>query len=291
MQTVTTGSPRVLDPLSVAWYDNLMGVTSTTRYVNNMDIVPSFPLGQSLLCGPCNMHAACRHHAIPYFLEILNRLHCLRCYNSRFYYLQGRREDSFASVCSLAVGTHTRAFVTYLHCPGRIQALIAGCLCASQHRAEDACGRAQPGRLHACGFRSLTLKPPTLQCRAEDVCGRAQPGRLHACGFRNLTLKPITLQCRAEDVCGRAQPGRLHACGLAHLAGPQRRVLARQLHRIRAPAAQLVHRLHLRPPRLPPGHQAGAALQPGLLAARRAHAPAGFAAPAQQAGSGPHCCL
>ena len=70
VQTVTTGSPRVLDPLSVAWYDNLMGVTSTTRYVNNMDIVPSFPLGQSLLCGPRSMqvesHAARGHHANMY---------------------------------------------------------------------------------------------------------------------------------------------------------------------------------------------------------------------------------
>ena len=71
VQTVTTGSPRVLDPLSVAWYDNLMGVTSTTRYVNNMDIVPSFPLGQSLLCGPCNMHAACARHVFQYIVEIL----------------------------------------------------------------------------------------------------------------------------------------------------------------------------------------------------------------------------
>ena len=65
----------------------------------------------------------------------------------------------------------------------------------------------------------------------------------------------------------RAQPGRLHACGLAHLAGPHRRVSARELHRVCAAAAQLVHRLHLRPPRLSHGHQAGAAVQPCLLAA------------------------
>ena len=59
VQTVTTGSPRVLDPSAAAWYDELMGVTSTVRYVNNMDIVPSFPLGQSLLCGPCNVPVKC----------------------------------------------------------------------------------------------------------------------------------------------------------------------------------------------------------------------------------------
>lgn len=91
MQTVTTGSPRVLDPLSAAWYDNLMGVTSTTRYVNNMDIVPSFPLGQSLLCGPCSMqlrwHAACRniqHHSYTSWRHCASRLYCLYCTTAKY---------------------------------------------------------------------------------------------------------------------------------------------------------------------------------------------------------------
>ena len=48
---VTSGGPRVFDPNSAAWYETLMG-ESAVRFVNNMDVVPSVPFANNLLCAP-----------------------------------------------------------------------------------------------------------------------------------------------------------------------------------------------------------------------------------------------
>ncbi len=50
--TVTTGGPRVFNPESAAWYNALLGVENTVRFVNNMDVVPSLPLAMTPLCAP-----------------------------------------------------------------------------------------------------------------------------------------------------------------------------------------------------------------------------------------------
>ena len=49
--TVVTGAPRVFNPAAAAWYDALMGATTTTRIVNNMDVVPSLPPEMSFPCA------------------------------------------------------------------------------------------------------------------------------------------------------------------------------------------------------------------------------------------------
>ena len=122
----------------------------------------------------------------------------------------------------------------------------------------QSCLRAAPVR-HALGTArgaahvatAHDMRPRTPRCMCSRPCDGASEGK-HGC-------------LADARVCA-PQPGRVPARRLGAVAGPHGRVHAGQLHRVRPGAPGLVHGLHVRPPRLPHGHEAGPNLQPCLLA-------------------------